>query len=98
MTAISSQIRSYLEREKSSSQIFGPIKKRMTAISSHKNCFAAIWSPEKVVHNSLEQEKRTTAICSHKNWFTAIWSMKTMGLGYLESENTRSHLFKARKK
>ena len=51
-------VHSYLELEKSSLQLFGARKKRMTAIASQKNWFTAIWSSKKVVYNTLEQEKR----------------------------------------
>ena len=49
---------SYLEREKSSSQIVGTRNKTTTAISCQKNCFVVIWKEIKVVHKTLEQEKR----------------------------------------
>ena len=50
--------RSYLEGEKSNSQIVGARKKTMTAISCQKNWFATNWKEKKVVLKSLGQEKR----------------------------------------
>ena len=38
----------YLGPQKCSSQLFGAMKKRMTAISCQKNWFTAIWSPKKM--------------------------------------------------
>ena len=61
MTAISSQkkwITAILEYEKNGSKLFVCLKKWISAISSQKNCFAAILKKKKVVHKSLEQEKR----------------------------------------
>ena len=48
---------SYLEHEKSRSQLFGSLKNWFTAITSQKNSFAAIWRYKKVVPCSLESKK-----------------------------------------
>ena len=47
---------SNLEYQKNGSQLFVCLKIWFTAISSQKNCLAAIWKEKKVVHKSLEQE------------------------------------------
>ena len=45
-----------LETKKSSSQLFGARKKRVTAISRQKNCFAAICGEKKVDPCYLENQ------------------------------------------
>ena len=78
----------HLDPKKCSSQLFEARQKRMTAILNLKNWFTAIWSLEKVVHNSLEQEKRITAIYLYP---------QKLDLSYLEYENNGSKLFRERK-
>ena len=75
----------YMEPLKCSSQLFGARKKRMTAVSSQKLWFTAIWSTKKMDPDYLKVEKngsqpfRSRKIVSQlfaevKTWIPAIMS------------------------
>ena len=63
----------YLETKKFSSQLFGARKKRLTAISRQKNCFAAICGEKKVDPCYLKTQKYFSKIFgARKNSMTVI--------------------------
>ena len=65
----------YLEPPKCISQLFGASKKRMTAISSQKNCFTAIWREKNIDPCYLENKKCSSQLFgASKNRMTAISS------------------------
>ena len=49
---------SYLEVEKTGSQLFRAGQKLLQLFGERKKWIPAIWRPKNVVHNCLEQEKR----------------------------------------
>ena len=70
----------------------------MTAISSQKNWFTAIWSTKKMLLSYLQVKKNwLTAISRQKNSFAAIWREQKVGPCYLDTKICSSQLFRARK-
>ena len=84
----------YMETLKCSSPLFGARKKRLTAISSHKNLFTALWSTKKWILIFRNLKKGSELFHSRnivsqlfgegKKWIPAIWSPKTVVSNTLE--------------
>ena len=76
---------------------FTTLWSKMTAISSQKNCFAAIWRKKNVDPRCLEVEKNWfISILSKKTCFAAILREKNVNPCDLEPHKCISQLFGAR--
>ena len=87
---------SYLEVEKTGSQLFQAPTKTVAAIWRERKVDPCYLETKKGSSQLLGARKKIkTSIYSLNNWFTAIRSMKKMLASYLEEEKSGSQLFRA---
>ena len=101
--------RSYLEREKSGSLLFGHKKMQFTTVRSKEKDYDLYLKSEKLVYSNQEHEKNVSQLFGiGKNWFlaissltitvAAIWRVKKVDPCYLDTKKCSSQLLGARKK
>ena len=90
---------SYLEVEKTGSQLFRALQTLLQLFGERKKWIPAIWRPKNVVHNSQEQGKRllhqfkvrktgSQPVGARKKCFPAIWKWKNWFLSISSLTNT----------
>ena len=88
---------SYLEVEKTGSQLFRACQTLLQLFGERKKWIPAIWRPNNVVHNCQEQGKRlrhlfkvrktgSQPVGGRKNCFPAIWKWKKLVPCYFEPD------------
>ena len=99
----------YFEHQKYISNLLGNMKMRMSAISSLKNRFTAIWSTKKMdprylevkktlVNSYFEPEKLFRSnLESEKKWIPAIWSPQMSFTIFSSKEKEDDSYFKSEK-
>ena len=101
--------RSYLEREKSGSLLFGHKNMQFTTVRSKEKDYDLYLKSEKLVYSNQEHEKNVSQLFGiGKNWFLAISSLtitvaaisreKKVDPCYLDTKKCSSQLLGARKK